>query len=288
MEAASEDSLTGLDGAWEGDSPLLALDGFSGPLAQLLALARSQEIDLEQISLVALLDQLAAALQAAGRTTPLGQKGDWLVMAAWLVQLRSRLLLPMEASTQQEAERTAGRFRDRLLALQEAQALAAWLNGRPQLGQDVFARGQPEGTGAELGTRHDVDVIEFLWASMALFDDDAARDTPSVYRPRRLDLHSATEARARILRILAQMSDGAPLERLLPEPQAVADNEPGRALWRRSAWSSTFLASLELARQGAIALAQDGTFAPIHVRQGSTWAPAGEGPNTFSGELLPG
>jgi hypothetical protein len=79
----------------------------------------------------------------------------------------------------------------------------------------------------------------FLWASMALFDDDAARDTASVYRPLHLELHAVTEVRARILRILAQMSDGAPLEHMRPELQAVADNEPGRALWRRSAWSST-------------------------------------------------
>jgi hypothetical protein len=81
----------------------------------------------------------------------------------------------------------------------------------------------------------------FLWASMALFDDDAARDTASVYRPLHLELHAVTEVRARILRILAHMSDGAPLEHMRPELQAIADNEPGRALWRRSAWSSTFL-----------------------------------------------
>jgi segregation and condensation protein A len=109
----------------------------------LLALARAQKIDLAALPLVTLLDQLTAALQQAPTSVPLGQKGDWVVMAAWLVQLRARLLLPADPAAQQDAAAEAGQFRDRLLALQEAQALAAWLECRPQLGHEVFCRSHP-------------------------------------------------------------------------------------------------------------------------------------------------
>ena len=171
-----------LAGAREGDSPQLDLAGFSGPLAQLLALARAQEIDLTKISLAALADQLTTALAASGHTTPLAQQGEWVVMAAWLVWLRSRLLLPPDAPAQVAAAVEAARLRDRLLALRAAQGLAAWLAARPQLGHDVFARGAPEWVGTGLATAHQVDVVGFLWAAMALFDDAARHgDTGAVY-----------------------------------------------------------------------------------------------------------
>ena len=124
-------------------TPVLDLDGYSGPLEQLLVLARAHEIDLTRLPLVALVDQLATALQHAPPATPLGQKGDWVVMTAWLVQLRSRLLLPADPAVQPQAEAQAVELRDRLVDLQAMQALARWLDGRPQLGRDVFARGQP-------------------------------------------------------------------------------------------------------------------------------------------------
>src|SRR5487761_2441068 len=188
MDAPTADPPIGLDEAGDGDpplaSPFLALDSFAGPLAQLLARARAQKIDLARISLPALLDQLAAALHAAGRGTPLGQQGDWLVMAAWLVLLRSRLLLPAGSPAQQDAVREAGQLRARLRDLQAAQALAAWLERRPQLGHDFFGPGQPERAGTEPEPAPQVDVIEFLWAAMALFDDGSPDvDTASVYRP---------------------------------------------------------------------------------------------------------
>ncbi len=100
--ANPDELLDGLEAAkaW---SPSLTLAGFSGTLDHLLTLARSQNIDLAEISLTALVDQLSAALQRAPATTPLGQKADWVVMAAWLVQLRAGLLLPADFSP------TAGR-----------------------------------------------------------------------------------------------------------------------------------------------------------------------------------
>jgi segregation and condensation protein A len=247
--------------------------GFAGPLDHLLALTRAQTIDLAAISLTALLDQLAEALRQAPASVPLGQKGDWVVMAAWLVQLRARLLLPADPLTQQDAAAEAGQFRDRLVALQQTQALAGWLERRPQLGHDVFARGLPEVFGVSVEAGPAIDVIEFLWPSLALFDDDAAPpDTTLLYRPPpRPDLHTVAEARERILRQLAETPEGGPLVRFLPEmPETEtvgAQSLP--ALRRRSAWSSTFVAGLELAKQGEVALGQAADFQDIHVILGS-------------------
>ncbi len=246
----------------EAETPFLALDGFNGPLERLLKLARAQQIDLARLSLGTLVDQLAVALQHAPSATPLGQKGGWVVMASWLLQLRSLLLLPADSPAQQAAEAEADQLRGRLIGLQEIQALAAWLDRRPQLGHDVFARGQPELLGTSVETGHEVDVIAFLWACLALFDDAAGgADTAPVYRPRWLELYSVPEARDRILRLLREMPDGAPLGGFLPEAATKADTE----LRRHSAWSSTFAASLELGKQGDVALAQDGLFMPIQV-----------------------
>jgi segregation and condensation protein A len=125
----------------EGRSPYLTLGRFAGPLDHLLTLARAQRIDLADISLTALVEQLTAALRQAPAATSLREKADWVVMAAWLVQLRTRLLLPPDAPGQQEAAAEADQLRGRLVALEAMQALAGWLEQRPQLGRDVFARG---------------------------------------------------------------------------------------------------------------------------------------------------
>lgn len=244
-------------------APFLTLDGFSGTLDHLLNLARAQQIDLLQISPVALVDQLVAALRDAPAATPLGQKADWVVMAAWLVQLRTRLLLPPETPSQKQAVAEVDQLRTGLVALEEIQALAGWLERRPQLGQEVFVRGHPEVFGISVEPGPAIDVIEFLWASMALFDDASGPDTATSYRPRPFDLYAVAEARERILRRLANAPEGAPLEQLLPDAPEFA--ETGPTLRRRSAWSSTLVASLELAKQGDVLLEQEAVLRPIHV-----------------------
>ena len=148
-------------------------------------------------------------------------------MAAWLLLLRSRLLLPADSPEQVTATAEADRLRARLGALQDAQALAGWLERRPQLGRDVFARGQPELLGTSFEPAHQVDVIEFLWASLALFDDDPDAGHGDVYRPPLTELYDVAAARERILRLLAAAPDGAPLDRLLPLPAENAETEPG-------------------------------------------------------------
>jgi segregation and condensation protein A len=253
--------------ASEGEgTPLLALAGFSGPLALLLTLVRAQQIDLGRLSLPNLVDQLSAALYQAAPMTSLSQKGDWVVMTAWLVLLRSRLLLPVDTPGQAAAEAEADRLRERLVALQEVQAFAAWLDRRPRLGRDVFARGQPEFVGTTIGAAPEIDVIAFLWASLALFEEDGTdADTASVYRPLWLDLHSIPDARARILRLLADTPDGQPLDRFLPQATTASQVRAEAPLRQRSAWTSIFAASLELAKQGDVTLVQESAFSPIQV-----------------------
>jgi segregation and condensation protein A len=258
---AAEDGQAGR----EGGSPHLTLNGFTGPLETLLTLARAQRINLAAISLTALLDQLTAALQQAPKRIPLGQQGDWVVMAAWLVQLRTRLLLPADAPAQQDAVVEADAFRTRLVALEDMQALAGWLERRPQRGHDVFGRGQPEFFGNAVAAGQAIDVVEFLWASLALFDDATTVDTTEVYRARPFELYAIAEARARILRLLAETSEGAPLERFLPDPAGDPASEKLGKLRRRSGWASTFMAGLELAKQGDVVLGQGGDFQAIHV-----------------------
>ncbi len=259
-------------------TPHLALAGFSGPLALLLDLARAQQIDLAHLSVVDLVDQLARAVQQAGPTVPLSQKSGWVVMASWLLLLRSRLLLPATAA-QQVAADAADRLRDDLLTLQAAQALARWLEDRPQLGRDVFTRGQPELLGTSTGVQHGFDRIEFLWASMALFDDGTDEpDTTPLYRPRWLDLHAVEDARERILQLLADTPDGAPLAWFVPAASDNGATVAAPALRQRSAWTSTFVASLELAKQGDVALRQVGVFSPIHLRPAPVAASSGSLP----------
>jgi segregation and condensation protein A len=270
MSASVEATID--NGAGEGATPLLTLDGYHGSLAALLTLARRQKIDLATISLLELVDQLAAAMQDAPAATPMGQKADWLVMASWLVQLRSRLLLPADAPVHQAAQDAADRLRNRLSGLAEIQALATWLDDRPLLGRDVFGRGRhvdiidPANEAAP-----DIDVIEFLWASMALFGDGGALgDVSGVYRPPVRELYSVAEARARILQRLSEASAGLALDHLLPD-EVAGDEMP--ALRKRGAWASTLIAGLELAKQGDVRLAQAAPFTVVHVTPALTEPP---------------
>lgn len=139
----------------------------------------------------------------------------------------------------------------------------------------MFVRGQPELVGVCRGAADQVDVIGFLWASLALFDDGIdGVETAALYRPQWLDLHSIPEARDRILRLLAENPEGQSLDQLLPESSDETEGKDPPLLRRRSAWTSAFTASLELAKQGEVSLAQEGGFMPIHVSLGPTGPPS--------------
>ena len=191
-------------------------------------------------------------------------------MASWILLLRSDLLLPRDEPAQQATERRVSDLRDRLVALQEIQALGAWLEQRPQLGCDVFARGRSEPIGGVIVGSVEVDMIAFLWACLERFDGPTdAVDTRPIYRLPALDLYGIPEARDRILRLLADSEAALRLDQLLPgSDQQTA--QPKSPLRQRSAWSSTFVASLELARQGDVALAQEANLDPIIVSVSSS------------------
>ncbi len=232
--------------------PHVRFEGFSGPLATLLAMARANNIDLARVPLLDMVDQLAAALL---RPSALADKADWVVTASRIVALRSRLLLPSDNPKQRQAEAEAETLQARLRDLQVAQALSAWLDDRPQLGRDVFARGRPDLHFTPGDAEFEIDFIEFLWASVSVFDGFVVEtDTIPVYRPRPPSLHTVLDATGRILRLLAEAPSGLPLAELLPRPGPEREAESWAR--ERSAWTSTFVAGLELAKQGAVTLEQ--------------------------------
>ena len=248
-------------GAAPADSLLLRLDGFEGPLDLLLDLARAQKVDLARISILALVDQYLTVIEGARRVR-LELAADWLVMAAWLTWLKSRLLLPAETA---EAEEAAGQLADRLADLLAIRAGALWLGARPQLGQDVFPRGAPEDHTEIDRSGLALDVPGLLRAYLAAIRRGA---TTRRYRPRPLTVWSVKDALGRLAMLLGSLPDWASLEHFLPET-LISPVE------RRAALASTLLAGLELARDGALRLRQDQAFGPILLRRTAGAEPPG-------------
>ena len=249
-------------------APMLHLDGFDGPMDLLLDLAERQRIDWGRMSMLALAEQFVAALEKLRDRVAIERRADWLVMATRLVLLRSRLLFPESPAAAEAAQRDAAAELRRIDDLAEVRAAAAWLSDRPVLGQDVFARGAPDRLGAYVEAEDEVDVIAFLWASLALFEDASEQlDTVARYRPAWTELYSVAEARDRILRLLGEGGDGEALGYFLPEQPAITDagDPPANPLRLSSAWATTFSASLELAKLGDVALAQIEAFASVQV-----------------------
>jgi segregation and condensation protein A len=234
----------------------LRLEGFEGPLDLLLELARAQKVDVARISIVALVDQYLAVLEAA-RGLRLELAADWLVMAAYLAWLKSRLLIPPEeAEGEDDAEALAGQLADRLAELEAVRAAARWLNARPILGLDVFARGAPETLTVEDRSGLAADLPGLLQAYVAA-RRRAASKRP--YRPKPRRLWTVQEALERLSRLLGGLPSWAVLQRFLPE--GLAD-----PVERRAAIASTLIASLEMARGGGVELRQERAFGPILLR----------------------
>jgi segregation and condensation protein A len=251
-------------------APVVQLGAYEGPLDLLLELARAQRVDLAQLSITALATQFAAVVDAAldQRSVPLPRLAEWLIMAAWLVALRARLLLPAEAEGSADARREAEGLRRRLADRAAALRLADWLERRLQLGRDVFGRGIAEPDAASLPA---ADVTALLRACLKLLDLPARE---RVYRPNPPPLWRVPQALERMRRLLPDLPDSAPLAHFLPP---LAGKGPAAALQRRAALASTLMAGLELSRTGAVALAQDATFAEIRItaaRSGTVGAAA--------------
>ncbi len=242
--------------ASDAEQLVLRLEGFEGPLDLLLDLARAQKVDLAKISILALVEQYLAVIEGARRIR-LELAADWLVMAAWLTWLKSRLLLPEgdEEEGEQAADVLAARLRD-LSAMREA---AQWLSARPQLGHEVFARGAPEDHTEIDRSRLALDQGSLV---RAYLQAQRRRVRSRRYQPRPLNLWSVKSALQRLGALLGSLPDWASLEQFLPDSL-------GGALEHRAALASTLVAGLELAREGMVRLRQERAFGPILVRRAS-------------------
>ena len=237
---------------------MLSVDGFEGPLDFLLEMARAQKIDLGRLSIVALVEAFAGALEAAltgPGATSLARWGDWLVMAANLTLLRSRLLLPADAPEARAARDEAEALRLALLGREEMRAAADWLDQRVQLGRDVFARGRRETPARQRGG----DVTDLLRACLALLRLPAAAEA---YQLRVLPFWRVPDAMARIRKVMEEREGEVAMAALLP---AIAGNAVGRERRCRAAVASTLVASLELCRSGVLDVNQPGAWMPITV-----------------------
>ena len=225
----------------------------------LLDLARAQEVDLSKISILSLVDQYLAVIEGAKRIR-LELAADWLVMAAWLTWLKSRLLVPAAVGDDLESgEMAAEALAERLREMNVIRTLAAWLAVRPVLGQDVFARGAPESHYEYDRSRIIIEAGPFVRAYL----DAVRRGTRSAhYTPRPLTLWTVQDALRRLADLVGTVPDWTTLEQFLPEHM----DSP---MQRRAALSSTLLAGLEMARGGTVRLRQEEAFGPILVRKGS-------------------
>jgi len=244
------------------DEPALIVDveGFEGPLDLLLTLARHQKVDLAKISILALADQYLAFIEQARRLR-LELAADYLVMAAWLAYLKSRLLLPeTEEAVGPSAEDMAASLALRLKRLEAIRNAAVELMARPQLARDVFARGAPEPI---------VDIKHPQWTA-TLYDLLSAyavqRQKNALARvevPHRT-VWSLAEARTALDRLIGSANDWTSLDAYLIAYVV----EPSQ---RATAIASSFAATLELVREGVIELHQHTAFAPLYLRKrGST------------------
>jgi segregation and condensation protein A len=242
--------------AVESEALVLQLEGFEGPLDLLLELARSQKVDLAKISILALVEQFLAVIEGARRVR-LELAADWLVMAAWLTWLKSRLLVPALGEPE-DAEAAAEILAARLVDLQAVRVASAWLSKRPQLGWDEFTRGIPEEFTETDRSRLRLEMSGLLSAYLAARRRGGAK---LQYRPKPMVFHSVQNALERLARLVGSLPDWSALEAFLPE--GLEDGLP-----RRAALSATLVAGLEMAKEGRLHLRQEVIFGPILVRTG--------------------
>ncbi|MFC3127731.1 segregation and condensation protein A [Pseudoroseomonas globiformis] len=241
-------------------APALRIGGYEGPLDHLLEMARGQKVDLARLSILELAEQFCAAVDkaATARTLPLHSLADWVVMAAWLTLLKSRLLLPRGSPEAAAAEAEAEDFRRQLENRAFVQAARSWLETRPQLGQDVWSRGAPEvqECKAQEGPVPHADIVGLLRACLKLLQKPRA---DGAWTPSPPLLWRLPEAIALLRRVLPGATEAVPILSLLPV--TVRSDSTVRPVQRRAALASTFLAGLELVREGEVVMDQAAPFA---------------------------
>ncbi|MDP3194476.1 ScpA family protein [Tabrizicola sp.] len=236
---------------------IIDVDGFEGPLDLLLTLSRTQKVDLRKISVLQLAEQYLGFVEKA-RSLRIELAADYLVMAAWLAFLKSRLLLPPEpGEAGPSAEDLAAHLAFQLERLQAMRDAAARLMGRDQLGRDFFARGIPE----DLTHLRKVSYTATLLDLMRAYAQIRTKDE---FRPFVLDrehIYTMEQALDRMRGLIGYVGDWATLVSFLP------DGWDGTPMARRSSLAAHFAAVLEMAKRGQVVLRQGETFAPIELRR---------------------
>lgn len=253
------------------DEPALVVDveGFEGPLDLLLTLARQQKVDLAKISILALADQYLSFIEHA-RKLRLELAADYLVMAAWLAYLKSRLLLPDQNQVEgQSAEDMATALAFRLKRLEAFRQVAQKLMELPQLDRDVFSRGAPE----PIKNIKHPQWTASLYDLLSAYAVQRQKRALSQVRFKQRTVWSLAEARQEIERLVGMTDDWGRLDQFLiaylVEPSMVA-----------TVTASSFASALELVREGAIELQQHAAFAPLYIRKRNGGGPVDPGATT--------
>lgn len=235
---------------------ILDIEGFEGPLDVLLALARTQKVDLKQISILELVQQFLEFV-AEAKIQELEKAADYLVMAAWLAYLKSRLLLPEETFEDElSAEEMAARLTYQLQRLNAIRDVSATLMSRNQLGRDVFSRGMPERVVVTKNSTFDLSLYDLLKA----YADHKTRTSIADIRIHKRAVYTLDQALERLSGLIGLAMDWTDLFQFLPE-------DTGNAEMNRSVKASLFTASLEMARQGKAEIVQKQTFGPLFIRK---------------------
>jgi len=245
--------------ALDGEALIVDVDGYEGPLHVLLALARSQKVDLLKLSILKLAEQYLAFVKQA-RQRRFSLAADYLVMAAWLAYLKSRLLLPKVQQPKGEeapAEEFAARLAFRLAKLDAMRQAAEALKSRPVLNRDVFGRGDPQAIRIVPSGRIEGD----LYALMSAYIGQRQKESARRYQPRPPNAYALEDARERLRRLLPELDRWTPLAGVAPL-EAAEGAGPSRA----SYVASTLSASLELVKDGALEARQLEAFADVFLR----------------------
>jgi segregation and condensation protein A len=241
------------------DALNVALDAFEGPLHVLLELARARKVDITQMPVGEIADQYLAFI-AEARATNIELAGDYLVMAAWLALLKSRLLIPKPQLAEDEPDplQQADALRNKLKRLELARAGAQRLNDLPQLDRDVFLNGQPRQTLITKQLAWRADLYELLNAYCAERSKSVRK---RAYRTMVRRAYPLETARKRLEQALKQLQDWSAIDAVAPAAEHGPDAPPPE-----SYLASTFGAALELAREGKMEMRQAEAFAPLFVR----------------------
>lgn len=250
----------------DGDALIVDLDGFEGPLHLLLALARKKKVDLARISILELAEQYLQFMEAARRRR-LDLAADYLVMAAWLAFLKSKMLLPKPKKDEEEApaEVMAAALAFRLRRLEAMRAAGEALFAQPLLNTDVFMRGAPEGVRSTRSVIYEADLHDLLSA----YTTRRIRQARSSYRPPTPKVYGLETARSRLETLVPEISEWRELDSLLPDNGELGADPPPM----RSVRASSMLAALEITKEGHARLRQREAYAPLYVRAAKRDAP---------------